>query len=125
MLEQAPTDRNRRQIIAAILLTAFLASAVVAAFADNVLGILGLFAAPFWLPVCCYYVHLLAVKLYFGISLVSCLLIVPLAVVNELHPLPKGAVLVFAISSILMAAGSGLGLLVAYSREKQLRPMNR
>jgi hypothetical protein len=124
MLEQTPTDRNRNQIIAAFMLTTFIAAVVAAAFADNALGVFGLLAGPFWLPVCCYYVHLFAVKFYFGISLVSCLLIVPLAVVNELHPLPKGTVLVFALSSILMAAGSGLGLLVAYSREKQLRLMN-
>jgi hypothetical protein len=121
----APNADIRKRRISAIVLTLALAAIVAAAFANNAIGALGLLAAPFWLPVCCYFVPLVVVKFYLGVSILGVLVFGPLIVVNDALALPKGFAFFFWLGSLMMSVGSGLGLLVAYSREKQGRPKGR
>ena len=122
MFQPAASRDNYKSIISTIMLSILLVAAVAFAFANNVLGILGLLAAPFWLPLCCYYIPLNMVKILCGISFVCLLTAFSLTLTKDLLVLPKGFVFVFGLASLMLVFGSSLGLLVAYSRQKQVSP---
>jgi len=121
----ATSDRNGRSGTSAIVLSIVLVAITFAAFANNIIGGLGLLAAPFWLPLCCYFVPLYLVKIYFGISVFCLMLSLPLALTGDSLPLPEHFVFAFGLGSLMITIGSSLGLLVAFSAQNRVPPDER
>ncbi|MCA9229844.1 MAG: hypothetical protein KDA57_04280 [Planctomycetales bacterium] len=94
-----------------------LAAAAAAALANNALGVLALLAAPFWLPLCCKFVHPIVAMVYLAICLVCLVAYVPVTVINEYQPLPEGVTFVLGFGALMVAIGLSLGVLVAYSSQ--------
>ena len=100
-----------------IVVSIALAAIAAAAFANNFIGVLGLLAAPFWLPLCCRHVPLYIAKIYLGVSVACLLLSIPMTLVRNSSALPNGFVFTIARGALMMTIVSSLGVLVAYSTQ--------
>jgi hypothetical protein len=113
------TPGEKRSTASAVALSIFLVTIVVAACLNNVFGVLGLLAAPFWLPLCCYFVPLWLAKTYFGISATCLLLSMSLPLMGDYIALPKGFEFTIGLGSLTLTIGSLLGVLVSHFRQSK------
>jgi hypothetical protein len=125
LLRPAINGDSRKSTIAAIMLSVLLAVAITLAFSNNVIGVLVLLGAPFWLPLCCYRVRLHIVKIFLGISLFCLLITFPLTLLKDFLVQPNRFVFAFGLTSVMLTIGLTLGLLVAYSRQQKTPPADR
>jgi len=110
-----PEVGNRRR--STIILSIALVAITVAAVTNNVIGVFGILASPFWVPVCCYFVPYRVARIYAIISGLCLLLTLPLAVLGDFFEFTKGFVFFFGLGTFLMLIACVLGALIAYSRE--------
>lgn len=113
---------NRKSTSAVIMLSIFLAVTIAALFANNVLGVLAVLAAPFWLPLCCHFVPINVVRIYLGMSLAWLFLSLPVVILGNSLSLPKGFAFTFVLGVLMTTIGTSLGFLVVYYGKDQAPP---